>query len=121
MNIQTKHENGVLFVKPLDKSIEGSNSREFKGQVVDLFNEGNKNIVLNLSQVEFMDSSGLGCLISILKLMVKAEGQISICEPQEQVIRLFNLTRLNNVFRIFSKEDEALNTLGTLTPLNNDE
>lgn len=116
MNMETKQENGILIVKPLEKSIEAVNSKEFKGKVCDLISQGNKNIILNLSQVEFIDSSGLGGLISILKLLASSQGRIVICEAQEQARRVFNLTRLDHVFQLFSTEKEALNSLEIPNP-----
>ena len=111
MNIQVKQAKGVTFVKPLEKSIEAANSREFKSQIVDLINSGKTLIILNLSSVEFMDSSGLGSLISILKLLTNCNGKILVCEVGDQVARLFSLTRLDQIFHLFRKEDEAVNFL----------
>lgn len=111
MNIETKQENGVLFVKPLDKSIESFNSREFKSQVADLINQGHTSILLNLSEVEFIDSSGLGSLISILKLLAHSKGNIAICKAQDQAMRIFVLTRLNRAFQLFPDEEEAIQAL----------
>lgn len=111
MNIHTRQAEGILFVKPLEKSIEAGNSREFKRKVADLVDNGERTLVVNLAEVEFMDSSGLGSLISILKLLANAQGSIIICELREQVRRLFDLTRLDQVFQIFSKEEEAVGFL----------
>ncbi len=117
MNIETKQDNGLLFVKPLDKSIEAANSKDFRGKIIDLINQGNSIVILNLSQVEFMDSSGLGALISILKLLANSQGKIVICEAQNQITKIFTLTRLDQVFQLFSNEKEAIVFLETLTPL----
>lgn len=119
MNIETKQIDGILFVKPLDKSIESINSREFKAQVIDLIKQGNSRVLINLSKVEFIDSSGLGSLISVLKLLATSDGNMVICEAQDQAMKIFTLTRLNNAFRLFSTEKEAIQALETLTPDKN--
>lgn len=111
MDIEIKQENGSLLIKPLEKSIEAGNSRDFKSRIVDLINEGNSTIILNLSKVEFMDSSGLGTLISALKLLNSVSGKIIICEANDQVTKLFALTRLNQIFQFYPKQEEAINSL----------
>lgn len=121
MDIQIKHENGILLLQPQEKSLEGANSKIFKSKIIDLIDQGNKVIVLNISKIEFMDSSGLGCLISILKLLATIQGKIVLCGAQEAVIRIFNLTRLNIVFEIFTTEKDALNSLEILTTSKNNE
>ncbi len=113
MNLEIKHENGILFLKPLERSIEAGNSKLFKGKVRDLINEGSKIILLNLSQVEFIDSSGLGSLISIVKLIENMQGALVLCNTQDQVNKIFKLTGVDRVFQIFSDENEALTSLET--------
>lgn len=115
MNLEIKQEKGLLLVKPLDKSIEATNSRDFKGKIMDLINQGNKMVILNLSKVEFIDSSGLGSLISVLKSLTNSQGKIAICEAQDPVIKVFTLTRLNQVFQFFPQEQAAINSLTILT------
>ena len=107
MEMEVKQKDQVLLIKPLGKSIEATNSRDFKTKVTDLINQGHHIIILNLSQIEFMDSSGLGSLISILKLLASHQGKIALCEIQEPVKRVFSLTRLNQVFPLHPNEEDA--------------
>lgn len=111
MHLEVKQEKGILLVKPLEKSIEAANCKDFKSKIIELLDEGDKNLILNLSEVEFMDSTGLGSMISILKVLANAEGQLLICEARAPVARVFDLTRLNKVFQLFPNEKEALNSL----------
>lgn len=111
MELEVKQKDKILTVKPLDKSIEAANSRDFKSKLIDLINQGQHSIILNLSQIEFMDSSGLGSLISILKLLASHQGNIILCETQEPVKRIFTLTRLNQVFSLYPSEEEAFKFL----------
>lgn len=113
MQIDRTQKDQLLLVKPLEKTIESANSRDFKTKLVDMINEGHHLMILNLSQVEFMDSSGLGCLISILKLLATHQGNLALYNVQEPVKRIFTLTRLNQVFSIYSTEEEAMQFLKT--------
>ncbi len=108
MNIETRKEGEIVFVKPLSKNIDASVCTDFKGRVVDLINQGNNFLLLNLSLVDFIDSSGLGAIISILKTLKLSNGKIVICDMKNPVLNLFKLTRLDHVFEICSNEKEGL-------------
>lgn len=61
--------------------------------------EASRKIVLDLSSVEFMDSTGLGVFVSLLKRL-GPDGAIAVAGVQPAVLRLFQLTRLDTLFRI---------------------
>lgn len=111
MNLETKKAGEFVCLKPLNQNIDATASTEFKARVVDLINQGNNFFLLNLSQVDFVDSSGLGAMISILKTLTQNNGDIVLCEMKIPVQNLFNLTRMNSVFRICSNEKEGLESL----------
>lgn len=115
MEIAFTKDGSVLLVKPQEKSIEAGNSRIFKSKITEQINKGNKNILVNLSKVEFMDSSGIGGLISILKALPSVQGKLAICHANDQIMKIFILTGLDRAFEIFSNEVEALNSLKTTT------
>lgn len=114
MDLETKKAGGIIFVKPLSKNIDASVSTAFKGRFSDLISEGNNLFLLNLSQVDFMDSSGLGAMISILKTLKLNNGDIVICEVTNPVLNLLKLTRMNSVFKICSSEQEGLESLNAI-------
>lgn len=111
MNLETKKTGEFIFLKPLRQNIDATVSTEFKARIVDLINQGNNFFLLNLSQVDFVDSSGLGAMISILKTLTLNNGNIVLCELNMPVQNLFKLTRMNNVFKICSSEKEGLESL----------
>jgi len=110
MQIQDKKIENILIVKPSEKRIDASVATDFKGKMIDWINAGNKHIVLNLAEVDFIDSSGLGAIVSSLKAIGNG-GDLVICGISDTVITLFRLTRMNRVFQIFSTEEEALKAL----------
>jgi anti-sigma B factor antagonist len=77
-----------------------------------LLNEGSRNFVLNLKGVEYIDSSGLGQLITIWTSIKNRGGQMSVLGPTKRVQRLFDITRLDSVFRICDEEQEAIELAG---------
>lgn len=110
MELLDSKVNDILIVKPQDKRIDAAVATEFKGRMVDWINAGNTRIVLDLSHVDFIDSSGLGAIVSCLKT-IGDNGDLVICSIRETVMGLFKITRMNKVFRIFPAEQEAIQAL----------
>jgi anti-sigma B factor antagonist len=110
MEIEERKVGNVLVVLPREKRIDASVSTGFKGRMVDWINQGNRRIVLDLSEVDFIDSSGLGAIVSSLKTL-GSDGDLVICGIRETVMGLFKITRMNRVFQIFANESEAIEAL----------
>ncbi|MDX9786923.1 MAG: STAS domain-containing protein [Desulfobacterales bacterium] len=110
MQLQQKTLADVLIARPLEKRIDAATATEFKQKMSDWIDSGNRRIILNLSEVDFIDSSGLGAIISGLK-KIGNEGNLVICGVKETVMSLFRLTRMNRVFDIFPSEEEAVSAL----------
>ncbi len=69
---------------------------------------GTRTVFLELGDVTYVDSSGLGVLISAATRLVKSSGQLFLLAPSAQVRRLLELTRLTAFFRILNSKDEIL-------------
>jgi len=110
MQIEDTKVDDVLVIQPLDKRIDASVATEFKGKIVDWINAGDTRIILDLSNVDFIDSSGLGAIVSSLKT-IGHDGDLVICGIKETVMSLFRLTRMNRVFQIFETRSEAIRAL----------
>ena len=110
MHVEDRKEGDVLIVKVLDKRLDAQAANDFKEKISGYISNGSQSIVLNMSEVDFVDSSGLGAMVSVLKLLGE-EGQLVICGTAESVMRLFKLTRMNKLFSIFEGESEAIDAL----------
>jgi len=110
MQIHQNTNGEVLIVRPLEKRIDAATATEFKEKMSEWIGAGNRRIVLNLADVDFIDSSGLGAIVSSLK-RIGTEGDLVICTVRETVMSLFRLTRMNRVFDIYPSETEAIATL----------
>jgi anti-sigma B factor antagonist len=73
-----------------------------------LFEEGKHNLVVDLQAVRFVDSSGLGALVSGFKNASSRNGNLKLAGLQLQVKSMFELTRLHRVFEIYTDSGEAL-------------
>jgi anti-sigma B factor antagonist len=110
MNVKDLQEGKVLIVKPLENRIEASNSTAFKGFIVDKINDGARQMILDLSAVEFVDSSGLGAIVSCLKT-IGDEGNLVMCGVSKTVMNLFKLTRMTRIFQFFKTPADAVEAL----------
>jgi len=110
MQVEDRKEGDVLVVKLLGTRLDAKNADEFRTTISGYISGGNERIVLNMSQVDFVDSSGLGAMVAVLKSLGN-ENRLGICGTQESVMRMFKLTRVNKVFSIFDGETEAVHAL----------
>ncbi len=110
MELEVNRRGKVLVVKPLESRLDASQAVDFKDKMTGYIREGNQQIVLNISDVEFIDSSGLGAIVTSLKLQ-KKEGEIAICGARDTIRSMFKLTRMDRVFQMFEYEDEAVQGL----------
>lgn len=111
MDIQTNDIDGVLLVKPLEKRIDSGNASHFKSKMVDFIFQDYLLIALDMSEVDFMDSSGLSALLSTFKT-ISRKGGLALFGVGANVSKLFSITRLDKgVFNIFPDEQSALHYL----------
>lgn len=110
MRIEQKKVGDVVIVSPLEKRIEARLASEFKAKLAEMIGEGSRLIVLDMSEVDFIDSSGLGAIVSTLKLLGRS-GEIVICGVRDTVMSMFKLTRMDKVFQVFEDEEGAAEAL----------
>ena len=99
--------NDVMVLELRTASLDASNVREFRDAVQGLI-EGRTRVVLDLSDVKFVDSSGLGALISCLRQTNARKGDFRLCAMTKTVRALFELMRLHRVFNIHETRDAAV-------------
>ncbi len=110
MSYSSYEKNGVLVVKIEEERLDASTAPDFKKYVLEYISEGKARILLDLGKVDFIDSSGLGAIVTILK-RVSENGDLCICNPTEPVKNMFKLTRMERVFRVFESENEAIEAM----------
>ena len=108
--IDLRQEGGVAVVAPTVRRLDASVAPAFKQEVVQGL-AGGRRLVVDLSGVEFLDSSGLGALVSILKAM-GAQGSLAVCGAHGSVLNLFKLTRMDKVFALHADRAAALAQMG---------
>jgi anti-sigma B factor antagonist len=101
--------NDVLVIDLREDNLDASNVREFRDVVQSLMQERTR-VVLDLSGVKFVDSSGLGALISCLRQLNSRRGDFRLCEMSRTVRALFELMRMHRVFNIHDTRADAVNS-----------
>ncbi len=108
INIKIDEQGTTVLIEVKEERLDAHNSSELKTQMLSLFDEGKNNLVIDLQDVRFVDSSGLGSLVSGFKNASARNGTLKLSGLQPQVKSMFELTRLHRVFEIFPGTEEAL-------------
>jgi anti-sigma B factor antagonist len=106
MTISTRQVSGVIIADIRGRIVLGEESAALRDVVGDLLSKGHKKILLNLAEVQYIDSSGLGSLISAFTSVRKQEGELKLLKLTSKVHDVLQITKLYTVFDIM--DDEAL-------------
>ena len=88
--------------------LDAASAKELKGQVNSLEQENRVKLIIDMAGVDFIDSSGLGSLVSSLRKVNEKQGDIRVVALQKQVRSVFELTRLHCIFGIFDDVEAAV-------------
>jgi anti-sigma B factor antagonist len=109
--LYVSRENGITVVTPSIHRLDASVAPAFKQAVVALIEANERRLVINVAGVGFLDSTGLGALVSILKAL-GGNGAMAVCGASGEVLALFKLTRMEKVFTLFATRAEAVAGIG---------
>jgi len=98
---------GDVVVLDISGEIDLYNAPEIKDIVNKLIEQKKYNVVINLKEVTYIDSSGIGALISSLSNLKKYQGGLKIINVFAAVKKVFELTKLTSFFDIYDSEEEA--------------
>ena len=98
---------GVLVIQIQEDNLDASNVREFREEVQKLIRD-NSRVVLDMSRLKFVDSSGLGALIACLRETNGRKGDFRLSELSRSVMALFELMRMHRVFSIHDTVEGAV-------------
>ena len=107
MEIVDEKMDGVNVLR-LEGRLDASSAKDLKEKVGALVREKRLNLVIDMAAIDFIDSLGLGSLISSLRSVNKLGGDIKIASLQDQVRAIFELTRLHHIFEIFNEREDAI-------------
>lgn len=108
MNVNHENMNEFTVIR-LDGRLDAAAVRDHRDKLIELADSVAKGVILNLEQVDFIDSSGLGLIVSLVKRVREQSADLSICSLSPQAQSLFELTRMTRIFSIHPDETSALN------------
>jgi anti-sigma B factor antagonist len=111
MKYNTFIKENILFLQLEGDLIGESNGLELMELVSDKLNDNVIRCAIDLSQVRYMNSSGIGVLITLLTKFRNKGGELILINPSEQIKKLLIITKLNSIFVIVDSEQEALQRL----------
>ncbi len=104
----SRRESGDIIILDVNGEIDLYNAPEIKELINKLIEEKKYNVVINLDRVSYIDSSGIGALISSLSNLKKYQGGLKICNVSGSVRKVFELTKLTSFFEIYESEADAV-------------
>jgi len=108
MRMGEKEQAGVMVLMPKGKIMGGPDAGAVKERLHQLIDEGKKKVVVDLSGVSWMNSSGLGILIGGLTTMRNAGGDLKLAGTTDKVQNLLMVTKLITIFESYDTVEEAV-------------
>lgn len=110
MEAEISTHGSVTSVRPAASSLDMSNAKAFKEMMAPVIEKGAKT-VLDMSEIGFVDSSGVGAIMSCVRHMKRAERSVAVCCVASSVDRMFEFLRIRRLVDVFGTTDEAVRSL----------
>lgn len=113
MKIKTTEKYNAVVIELKGNVMGGEDTKNFNEYLHNLIDKGKKNVVVDLSGVKFMNSSGLGMLIGALTTVKKSDGQLKLACVTDKIESLLIITKLITIFESFDTVEEAVETFSS--------
>ncbi|HGK4059686.1 TPA: anti-sigma factor antagonist [Klebsiella pneumoniae] len=107
MKIETERQASVTILTPAVRRLDASVAVAFKAAIAQEIGEDSTDLIVDFSKIDFIDSSGLGTLVSLMKMM-NGKGEMTLCALNPGIRNMFTLTRMDRIFRICEDRTSAL-------------
>ena len=108
MKLTTREDKGIVILEPKGKIMGGPDATLLHDKLHELISQGKKKVVIDLAKVDWMNSTGLGILISGLTTMRNNGGELKLANVTEKIQSLLTITKLITVFECFDSVEEAI-------------
>ncbi len=100
------NDHQVVSFEGIDK-ITALNAESVKNELNEVFAEPNTHLIIDLGNIEFVDSTGFGAFLSIMKTAHSNNGDLKICNINPEIMKLFKLLHLDNVFELHTNFNDC--------------
>ncbi len=111
MSHVTYETNGITVVELSGKIMGGPEAAEINDQIHSLIEKGDKRMIIDLGEVEWMNSSGLGILIGAITTLKNNGGALSLVRVSDRIMNLLKITKLKDVFTIHPDVQTAVEAM----------
>jgi anti-sigma B factor antagonist len=108
MKLSHQEMEGVMVLEPKGKIMGGPDATMLHDSLHDFIKEGKKKVIIDLAKVDWMNSTGLGILISGLTTMRNNGGELKLANVTDKIESLLTITKLITVFENYDSLDEAI-------------
>ncbi len=118
MELVHKKEGEALVITPVSESLDAKDAPDFKQKVVDLILDNkSKQVVFDLGKLKFIDSSGLGAFLAVLRTLNSQGGDLKLANMSASVRAMFELVSMHKIFDIFGTTEEAIRSFDRHKPV----
>ena len=110
LDIQQREREGVVILDLKGRVTVGNEAGALREKISELTAAGQRNLVLNMAGVDYIDSTGLGALVMSATSLKKIQGTVKLVNLNRRNIELLVMTKLATVFEIFNDETDAVNS-----------
>jgi anti-sigma B factor antagonist len=110
MEISQREKEGIILLDLNGRLIVGEPVTQLRDTIAKVSAAGHNNIVLNMADVDYVDSTGLGGMVICFTSLKKAKGALKLLNLNKRNADLLILTKLNTVFQVFDDEQDAVNS-----------
>ena len=110
MDYNKETEGNVTILTLSGKIVGGPESLKFNQTLSNLIDEGNVNVILDLSKIELMNSSGLGIIIHSVNQLKQNNGSLKLANVSSKIKQIMEITKLDSIFDCYDTVDEAVDS-----------
>jgi anti-sigma B factor antagonist len=110
LEIHKREKEGIIILDLKGRLVVGEPTVRLREKFAELTAQGARKVTLNLEDVEYIDSTGLGSMVICYTTLQKAGGTLKLLKLNKRNIELLILTKLSTVFEVFADEQDAVNS-----------
>ena len=111
MSIQVSEKKGIVIIRLSGKIMGGPEASEINNQINNLIDQGKIKIIIDMKEVDWVNSSGLGILIGAITTLKNNDGQLSLTNISDRVYNLLRITKLQSLFSIYPNLETAITSM----------
>ena len=108
MQIKERTVDSVVILDISGKILIGDGEVQLKRKLTQLLENGHRQMIINLGEVPYMDSSGLGAIVRCFTAVRRAGGELKLINLTQRLLDLLTITKLTTVFETYDTEEQAL-------------